>query len=113
MRENKPGAVQGVIKNEMELEKQGIGEVHLLVKGMDPVTMTDMSTNRDKRVENENLIDNLDSQSLNNSNSPVESFLSIESGQSSEDEEKEHDPAMVGKVKILKFEGTLTCKDSR
>ena len=37
--ENKPGAVKGI-----ELEKQGI-EVHLLVKEMDPVTMTEMSTN--------------------------------------------------------------------
>ena len=111
--ENKPGAGKGIIKNGMELEKQGIREVCLLVKGMDPVTMTEMSTNRDKRVENENLIDNLDSRSLNNSNSPVRSFLSIESGQSSEEEEKEHDPAMVGKVKILKFEDTLTSKDSR
>ena len=53
--ENKPGAVKGI-----ELEKQGI-EAHLLVKEMDPVTMTEMNTNRDKRVENENLIDNLDS----------------------------------------------------
>ena len=38
--ENKPGAVKGI-----ELEKQGIEEVHLLVKEMDPVTMTEMSTN--------------------------------------------------------------------
>ena len=96
--ENKPGAVKGI-----ELEKQGIEKVHLLVKEMDPVTMTEMSTNQDKRIENENLIDNLDSQSSNNSDSPVESFLSIESGQNSEEEEKESDPAMVGKVKILKF----------
>ena len=93
--------------------KQGIGEVHLLVKGMDPVTMPEMSTNQDKSIENENLIDNLDSQSSNNSNSPVESFLSIGSRQSSEEEEKEPDPAMAGKVKILKFEDTLTRKDSR
>ena len=38
--ENKPGAVKGI-----ELEKQGIEEVYLLVKEMDPVTMTEMSTN--------------------------------------------------------------------
>ena len=38
--ENKPDAVKGV-----ELEKQGIEEIHLLVKEMDPVTMTEMSTN--------------------------------------------------------------------
>ena len=101
--ENKPGAVKGI-----ELEKQGIEEAHLLVKEMDPVTMTEMNTNQDKGVENENLIDNLDNWSSNNSNSPVGSFLSIESGQSSEEEEKEPDPAMAGKVKILKFEDTLT-----
>ena len=41
------------------------------------------------------------------------SFLSIESRQSSEEEEKEPDPAMAGKVKILKFGDTLTSKDSR
>ena len=80
---------------------------------MGPVTMTEMSTNQDERVENKNLIDNSDSQSSNNSNSPVGSFLSIESGQSNEEEEKVHDPAMVGKVKILKFEDTLTSEDSR
>ena len=106
--ENKSGAGKGI-----ELEKQGIEEVHLLVKEIDPVTMTEMSTNWDKRVGNENFIDNLDSQSSNNSNSPVGSFLSIESGQSSEEEEKEPDPTMVGKVKILKFEDTLTSEDSR
>ena len=105
--ENKPGAVKGI-----ELEKQGIEEVHLLVKKVDPVTMTEMSTNRDKRIENETLIDNLNNQTSNNSNSPEGSFLSIENGQNSE-EEKEPDPAMAGKVKILKFEDNLTSEDSR
>ena len=105
--ENKTGAVKGI-----ELKKQGIEEVHLLVKEMDPVTMTEMSTNRDNRVENENLIDNLDSQSSNNSDLPVESFLSNESGQNSEEEEKESNPAMAGEVKILKFEDTLMNEDS-
>ena len=37
---NKPGVVKGI-----ELEKQGIEEAHLLVKEMDPVTMTEMNTN--------------------------------------------------------------------
>ena len=43
--ENKPDAVKGV-----ELEKQGIEEIHLVVKEMDPVTMTEMNTN--KKVDN-------------------------------------------------------------
>ena len=43
--ENKPDAIKGV-----ELEKQGIEKIHLLVKEMDPVTMTETSTNQDKKV---------------------------------------------------------------
>ena len=75
--------------------------------------MTEMSINWDKRVGHENSIVNSDSQSSNNSRSPMGSFLFIESGQSSEQEKKVHDPAMVGRVKILKFEDTLADKDSR
>ena len=41
------------------------------------------------------------------------SFLSIESEQSSEEEEKVHDSAMVDRVKILKFEDTLADEDYR
>ena len=100
--ENKPDAVKGV-----ELEKQGMEEIHLGVKEMDPVTMTEMSTNPDEKV------DNLDSQSSFNSDSLIGSFLSIESGQSNEEEEKESDSTISGKVKILKFEDTLTNEDSK
>ena len=84
-----------------------------MIEGIDPVTMTEMSINQDKRVGNENSIINSDSQSSNNSRSPMGSFLSIESRQSSEEEEKVHDPAMMGRVKILKFEDTLADKESR
>ena len=41
------------------------------------------------------------------------SFLSIESGKSSEEEEKVHDTTMANKVKILKFEDTLADEDYR
>ena len=84
--ENKPDAVKGV-----ELEKQGIEEIHLVVKEMDPVTMTEMSTNSEKKV------DNPDSQSSSDSDSLIGSFLSIESGQSNEEEEKESDSAISAK----------------
>ena len=50
---------------------------------------------------------------LNNSESPVGSFLSIKSEQSSEEEEKVHDTTMANKVKILKFEDTLADEDYR
>ena len=100
--ENKPDAVKGV-----ELEKQEIGGIHLLIKEMDPVTMTEMNMNQDQKV------DKLDSQSSFDSDSLIGSFLLIESGQSNEEEEKESDSAISGKVKILKFEDTLTPEDSK
>ena len=53
--------------------------------------MTEITIKGDKRVESENLIARLDSQLLNNSESPVGSLLSIESEQSSEEKEDVHD----------------------
>ena len=100
--ENKPDAVKGV-----ELGKQGIEAIHFVVKEMDPVTMTEVNTNSDKKI------DNPDSQSSFDSNSLIGSFLSIESGQSNEEEEKESDSAILGKAKILKFVDTLTNEDSK
>ena len=111
--ENKPGAVMGIIKNGMELEKQRIEEEPLLIKGTEPVSMTEITINGDTRVENEDLIVKPDIQFSNNSESPVGSFLSIESEQSSEEEEKVHDTAMADRVKILKFEDTLADEDYR
>ena len=93
--ENKPGAVKEIIKSGMELEKQRIEEEHPSIKGREPVTMTEITINGDRRVESENLIVNPDSQLLNNSESPVGSFLSIESEQSSEEEENVHDTAIT------------------
>ena len=57
--------------------------------------MTEIIINGDIRVENEDLIVKLDSQLSNNSESPMGSFLSIESEQSSEEEEKVHDTTMA------------------
>ena len=84
-----------------------------MIKGIEPVTMTDITINGDTRVESENLIVRLDSQLSNNSESPVGNFLSIESEQSSEEEENVHDTAIVDQVNILKFEDTLADKDYR
>ena len=57
--------------------------------------MTEITINGDTRVESRNLIVRLDSQLSNNSESPVGSFLSIESEQSSEEEENVHDTAIT------------------
>ena len=111
--ENKPGAVKGIIKSGMELEKQRIEGEHLSIEGTEPVTMTEITLNGDTRVENEDLIVEPDSQLSNNSESPMGSFLSIESEQSSEKEEEVHDATMADWVKILKFEDTLADEDYR
>ena len=110
---SKPGAVKEIIKSGMELGKQRIDEGHLSIKGIEPVTMTEIVVNRDERVRNGDTIVEPESPLLNNSESPVGSFLSIESEQSSEEEEKVDDTTMTNKVKILKFEDTLADEDYR
>ena len=65
--ENKPGAVKEIIKSGMELAKQRIEEENLSIKRIEPVTVTEITINGDKRVESENLIVRLDSQLSNHS----------------------------------------------
>ena len=78
---------------------------------IEPVTVTEIMTNGNRRVESENLIVRQDNQLSNNSESPMGSFLSINSEQSSEEKEDVHNPSMTNQVKILKFEDTLTDED--
>ena len=111
--ESKPGAVKEIIKSGMELGKQRIDKEHLSIKGIEPVTMTEIVVNWDERVKNGDSIVEPESLLLNKSELPMGSFLSIESEQSSEEEEKVHDTTMVNKVKILKFEDTLADEDYR
>ena len=54
--ENKPGAVMEIVESGMELEKQRIEEENLLIKRMNLVTMTDITTNEGGRVESETSI---------------------------------------------------------
>ena len=75
--------------------------------------MTEITINGDTRVESGNLIVRPDSQLSNSSESPVGSFLSIESEQSSEEKENVHDTSITDRVKILKFEDTLADEDYR
>ena len=75
--------------------------------------MTEIVVNWDERVKNGDSIVEPESLLLNNSELPMGSFLSIESEQSSEEEEKVHDTTMANKVKILKFENTLADEDYR
>ena len=75
--------------------------------------MTKIVINQDRRVKNGDSIVKPDSELSNNSELPMGNFLSIESEQSCEEEEKVHDTAMVDRVKILKFEDTLADEDYR
>ena len=111
--ENKPGALKETVENGMELEKQRIEEENFSIKGIEPVTVTEITTNGSRRVESKNLIVRQDSQLLNNSESPMGSFLSIDSEQSSKEKEDVHDTSMTIQVKILKFEDTLADEDYR
>ena len=77
-----------------------------MIKRIEPVTVTEITTNGNRRVESENLI-------VNNSESPMGSFLSIDSEKSSEEKEDVHNTSMTNQVKILKFEDTLADEDCR
>ena len=109
--ENKPGAVKEIIKSGMELEKWRIEEENLSIKRIEPVTVTEITMNGDKRVESKNLIVRPDSQLSNNSESPVGSFLSIESDQSSKEKEDVHDTSITRLSENFKFEDTLADVD--
>ena len=75
--ENNPGAGMEIIESKMELGKQRILEDNISIKNINPVTMTDMITNKSDSGENEISMGKQYSQLLNNLESPMGSFLSI------------------------------------
>ena len=76
--------------------------------------MTDITTSEDNILEvSEILIFRQDSQLSNNLESPMGSFLSLNSEQGSEREEGESITSTTNWVKILKFKDTLTDEDHR
>ena len=78
------------------------------MKEIDAVMMTDIMPNENDILENEVLIPRKDNQSPSNLESPMGSFLSLNSEQSSEREGNDPIVSMTSKVKILKFENTLS-----
>ena len=84
-----------------------------MINRIEPVTVTEITINGDNRVGSKNLIVRPDSHLSNSSESPVGSFLSIESEQSSEEKENVYDTPITDRVKILKFEDTLADEDYR
>ena len=111
--ENNLGAVMEIVENGMELERQRMEEENLSIRRVKPVTMTEIMTNEGRKVENEISIARQDSQLSNNLESPMGSFLSIDSEQSSKREENASVTSMANTVKILKFEDTLADEDFR
>ena len=93
--ENNPGAGMEIIESEVELGKQRIVGENLSIKKIKPITMTDMTANKGRRVENEMSIGRQDSQLSNDLESPMGSFLSIDSEQSSKKEEDKYITSMT------------------
>ena len=75
--------------------------------------MTNIITIEGNNLESEALIFGQDSQLSDNLELPMGSFLSLNGEQSNEREEGESITSTTNRVKILKFEDTLTDKDYR
>ena len=111
--ENNPGTGLEIIGSEVGLREQRIVEENTLVRKINPVMMTDITTIEGNNLESEVSIFRQDSQLSNNLELPMGSFLSLNSEQSSEREEGESITYMTNRVKILKFEDSLTDEDHR
>ena len=85
--DNNSGAGLKIIESEMELGERRIAGGNNLIKKINPVTMTDITPNKGDILENEVSILRKDNRSTNNLESPMGSFLSLDSEQSSEREE--------------------------
>ena len=110
---NNPGAGVEIIASELELGKQRIIEDNISIQNINLVTMTEMIANKSDSRENEISVDKQDSQLLNDLESPMGSFLSIDSEQSSKKEEDAYVTSVTNRVKILKFEDTPADEDYR
>ena len=111
--ENNPGTGLEIVESEMELREQRIIWENTLVRKINPVTMTDITTIEGNNLGSEVSIFRQDSQLSDNLELPMGSFLSLNSEQSNEREEGESITSTTDQVKILKFEDTLTDKDHR
>ena len=111
--ENNPGTGLEIIESEVELGEQRIVGENTLVEKINPVMMTDITTSEGNILESEVPIFRQGSQLSNNLESPMTSFLSLNSKQSSERRKMNPTPSMINGVKILKFKDTLTDEDHR
>ena len=102
-----------IIESKVELEERRKLGGSNLIEEINVVTLTDIMLNENDILENKVLILREDSQSPNNLKSPMGSFLSLSSEQSSEGEGNDPIVPMTSRVKILKFEDTLSKENHR
>ena len=97
-----------MIESEVELEERRILGGGNLIEEINAVMLTDVTTNENDILDKGVLIPRKDSQSPNNLKSLMGSFLFLNSEQSSEREGNDPIVPMTSRVKILKFEDTLS-----
>ena len=102
-----------IIESEVELEERRILGGGNLIEEINAVMMTDIMSNENDILESEVLIPREDIQSQNNLKSLMGSFLSLNSEQSSDGEGNDLIVSTTGRVKILKFEDTLSEESHR
>ena len=93
--ENNSGAGLKIIESEVELGERRIVGENNLIKKINPVTMTDITLDEGDILESEVSILRKDNQSSSNLESPMGSFLSLNSEQSSEREEDDFIASMT------------------
>ena len=111
--ENNSGAELKIIESEVELGERRIVGGSNLIEEINSVMMTDIIPNETDILESEISIPRKDNQSPSNLESPMGSFLSLNSEQSSEREGNDPIISTTSQVKILKFEDTLAEESSR
>ena len=87
--ENNSGAGLKIIESEVELGERRIVGGNNLIEKINPVMMTDITPNESDILESQVSIPRKDNQSPSNLESPMGSFLSLNSEQSSEREEND------------------------
>ena len=102
-----------IIESEVELEERRILGGGSLIEEINAVRMTDIMPNENDILESEVLIPREDGQSQNNLKSLMGSFLFLNSEQSSEGEGNYPIVSTTSRVKILKFEDTLSKENHR
>ena len=111
--ENNSGAGLKIIESEVELGGRRIVGENNLIEKTNPVTMTDITPNESDILESGVPIPRKDNQSPSSLESPMGSFLSLNSEQSGEREENDSIASTTNQVKILKFEDTLAEESHR